>query len=127
MFTHPASDKANETSSPPSDYVVVENNKTERSRHKKMKTEASSSHQPHGQGYSTFRIATSPSSESDAERISTRKIGEKPRGGRQRGSHLPPDKALQVKERRERVACWTCALQRDTVCHFATLAPKKIS
>jgi hypothetical protein len=114
MFTQPASEKASEPDSPSADYVKVEGSKAENPRRKKIKTEPAS-RQPSGHGFTTFRVETSPSSESDIERLASRKTGDKSRGGRQKGSHLPREKAEQVKERREKVACWTCALQRDTV------------
>ncbi|KAF2671260.1 hypothetical protein BT63DRAFT_453660 [Microthyrium microscopicum] len=44
----------------------------------------------------------------------TKKTIAKGRGGREKGTYkLTPQKAQEVRERREQGACWTCALQRD--------------
>lgn len=97
---------------PAQDIVNVQLDHGEGSRRKRMKTD-SPDDQSSRKGYNMFKVQTISTSGSDDERVSSRKEGVKARGGRPSGSRLTLEKAQQVKERREEVACWTCALQRD--------------
>lgn len=74
-------------------------------------------HQPSQEGtFSVLNLSQGPKIEHSRHSGITKKTISKGRGGREKGTYkLPPNKAQEVRERREQGACWTCALQRDVV------------